>query len=641
MNDYYLSQLELHRAAAYYARHFPGEAAASIAIADHAVVNEFIVPYTNNLSRWISLGDPVNWLHNPTKDPEFTWGINRHWHMPDLGKAYLMNGNPQYVSAFIDHYRGWRKQNPVPAISSYEEAVFFQKLGPWRLLETGLRVQSWISAYKYMEGSLLLTEPFRAEFLQGLEEHAEFLTRYLGSTEINHAIMHMQGLFMIATFYHWHPRAPYWRQLAAERLELCLLHQVGSEGVQIELTTHYHNASIEMFGTPYLLARLSGHPFSAWFGDQLRKMVAFTEALIRPDHQSTGTGDSDWLGDGRQRLTLLGAILEDDELICRGTGSSESLWLFGVEKYERYMQLQAAYKPPTASRAFPQTGYYVMRDEQQYLFFDAAAMGGAHGHADALHLEWMWKQQLFFTDTGRYTYEEGEWRHYFKSTRAHNTITIDGEDQTPYVSTQQWGTPAAEAKTYRWESSRRYHFMDASHDGYTRLPDPVTHRRWVLLGVEVPLMLLVDWLEADAEHELEQRFHLHPEAAVELLTDDAGHPGVSIVYPGSTVKLAIQWTTAGLAEGRFAVSEHQGWVSGIYGSKTETPVLQGQAAFSGRAGILTVCLPEDSADHNEPLRLTACELDPARQRVELSYVFGAAAGTIVIDEAALEWREHS
>ncbi len=214
MNDYYLPQLELRRTAEYYARHFPGEAEASIAIADHAVVNEFIVPYTHDLSRWIPLGDPVDWLHNPSKDPEFTWGINRHWHMPDLGKAYLMNGNPQYVSAFINHYRGWRKQNPVPVVPSYEEAVFFQKLGPWRLLETGLRVQSWISAYKYMEDSSLLTEPFHAEFLQGLEEHAEFLTRYLGSTEINHAIMHMQGLFMIATFYHWHPRAPYWRQLA-------------------------------------------------------------------------------------------------------------------------------------------------------------------------------------------------------------------------------------------------------------------------------------------------------------------------------------------------------------------------------------------------------------------------------------------
>ncbi|MFD2880054.1 heparinase II/III family protein [Paenibacillus rhizoplanae] len=78
------------------------------------------------------------------------------------------------------------------------------------------------------------------------------------------------------------------------------------------------------------------------------------------------------------------------------------------------MQLQAESAPSATSVAFVQTGYYVMRDPQQYLFFDAAEMGGAHGHADALNLEWMWNGQLLFTDTGRYTYEEGEWRRYFK-----------------------------------------------------------------------------------------------------------------------------------------------------------------------------------------------------------------------------------
>ena len=123
-----------------------------------------------------------------------------------------------------------------------------------------------------------------------------------------------------------------------------------------------------------------------------------------------------------------------------------------------------------------------MRDKYQYLFFDAAAMGGAHGHADALNVEWMWKNQLFFTDTGRYTYEEGKWRRYFKSTRAHNTVTVDGLDQTPYLFTQQWGEPEAQATTLRWESNDSYHFIDASQDGYTHLPDPVTHRRWMLAG---------------------------------------------------------------------------------------------------------------------------------------------------------------
>ena len=36
-------------------------------------------------------------------------------------------------------------------------------------------------------------------------------------------------------------------------------------------------------------------------------------------------------------------------------------------------------------------------------------------------------------DPGRYTYAEGDpnWRHWFRGTAAHNTVTVDGRDQTP------------------------------------------------------------------------------------------------------------------------------------------------------------------------------------------------------------------
>ena len=38
-------------------------------------------------------------------------------------------------------------------------------------------------------------------------------------------------------------------------------------------------------------------------------------------------------------------------------------------------------------------------------------------------------------DPGRYSYAEGDpnWRHWFRGTAAHNTVTVDGADQTPYA----------------------------------------------------------------------------------------------------------------------------------------------------------------------------------------------------------------
>ncbi len=620
---YYLNANELEQAALAYQNHYPQQSAATIQIADQACHNLFMVPYTNDLTRWIPMGDPVDWLYNPSLDPEFIWGMNRHWHMLDLGKAYLMTGDEKYVATYIRHFRSWCVQNPPPEPPMpYEEAVFFQLPGPWRLLETGLRVQSWISAYAYMQRSELIDEKFTAELFVALEQHAGYLTSYLGQTEINHAMMHMQGLFMIGVFYSEHPRAPYWRQLATERLQLCQYDQIGPEGIQSELTTHYHDASIEMFGTPYLLGRLGGFPFPASYGQQLHRMTTFTLAMIRPDNQSTAIGDSEWVSNGRARVAMLGGILEDEHLLVRGEVSPDFLWMFGAEMFEKYKTLQQPELVDVEGIDFPQTGYYMLKSPGQHLFFDAAPMGGAHGHADALHFEWYWQRQLIFVDPGRYTYEEGYWRHYFKSTAAHNTVVIDGVDQTPYMSTQAWAEPAAACQTLRRQSHDHYELIDAAHDGYMRLDDPVGHRRWLVMGKQVPLLILVDWIDAHGEHEVHQRFQLHPDAVARVMTatdaadttgtaalvsaaevseEESTSPAVQLDYPQNELSARMYWTLTSSSEPELTEQHRQtlqivseeGWVSPIYGQKQPTSIIDAGIRIHSPIGIATIVIPDD------------------------------------------------
>ncbi|WP_341281164.1 alginate lyase family protein [Paenibacillus sp. FSL H8-0537] len=618
---YYLTRAELEQAAQRYGEYYPDHAAASILIADHACRNELMIPYTNDLTTWIQMGERVDWLYNPSRDPEFTWGVNRHWHMLDLGKAYLMTKDEKYVQAFKEHFRSWREQNPPPSPRPpYEAAVYFQLPGPWRLLETGLRVQSWISAYAYMQSSRLLDEDFFTGLQEALEQHADYLSTYLGDTNINHAIMHMQGLFMIGVFLAEHPKAPYWRQLAMERLQLCQYHQIGPEGIQTELTTHYHDGSIEMFGTPYLLGRLAGHPFPEAYGQQLHRMTSFTLAMIRPDNRSTAIGDSEWVSNGRARVAILGGILDDEELTMLGEVSPDFLWMLGAEAFQRLVERQEHGYSPVTGKDFPQTGYYIMKNVDQHLFFDAAPMGGAHGHADALNLEWYWRRQLIFADPGRYTYEEGEWRHYFKSTAAHNTVLIDGMDQTPYVSTQAWGEPLAECTTHRRESTAAYEFVDASHNGYLRLSNPLLHRRWLLMGKEVPLLLLVDWLDGEGGHQAEQRFHLHPDAAAVLIEAEP-FPGVQIDYSLSSIGVQMYWTADAAATATELKPEiviGQGWVSEIYGSKEETSIIAAKLITSGSAGLSTVVLPHDlDGAAEEPWLVKEFTIEQTEQQLSL------------------------
>ncbi len=60
---------------------------------------------------------------------------------------------------------------------------------------------------------------------------------------------------------------------------------------------------------------------------------------------------------------------------------------------------------------------------------------GGHGHYDQLSVEAAAAGRPLVVDPGRYTYDADDpagWRHWFKGTAAHNTVCVDGLDQTPY-----------------------------------------------------------------------------------------------------------------------------------------------------------------------------------------------------------------
>ncbi|OCT15628.1 hypothetical protein A8709_16320 [Paenibacillus pectinilyticus] len=600
---FYVTNAELQEAANVFEFHYPTRVAEVLEKADQCCVGKFSLPYTMAAGEWIDHGLRPDWLYNPTDDLEYTWILNRHWHLRDFGIAYLLTGDERYVAAFKRHIVSWIEQNPLPTSLTYEQLVYFQRPGPWRLLEVGLRVQSWVWGYMMMSHSPSMDSIFVEMWQDSLAKQATFLSRFLGETSINHATMHMQGLYMVGTFLAEHADAPYWRQLAQERLMLCLHDQIRADGIQNELTPHYHTASLDMFGTPYWLAKQTGRPFPGSYLEKLKSMVAFSMATIRPDGKSVALSDSDSGTHVRAKVGLIGAICDEVAIAQQGEISEELLWMMGGERFVSWMKrMEGAQTSEQATTVtFPESGYFVMRDVQQYLFFDAAPMGGAHGHADALHFEWMFQDRLIFGDSGRYTYQEGEWRRYFKSTSAHNTVTIDGLDQTPYVSTQQWGVPEAEVTLHRWESCEAYDFIDASHNGYTHLKDSITHRRWVLMGKKQSFLLIVDWMEGVGTHHLEQTFHLSGDAQTEIQQSRNGSALEALIAfdeeEDKVSGMRMYWVGTVGANPQLVMKE--GWRSDDYGMKEGIPVLSCHQLFTDQTVITTLCLPQGKANDSE------------------------------------------
>ena len=80
---------------------------------------------------------------------------------------------------------------------------------------------------------------------------------------------------------------------------------------------------------------------------------------------------------------------------------------------------------------FADTGYAVLRTPRVWLAFDCGPPSPpylpAHAHADALSFQLWVDGRAVVVDPGTFTYEPGAERDWFRGTRAHSTVAVDGD----------------------------------------------------------------------------------------------------------------------------------------------------------------------------------------------------------------------
>ena len=137
----------------------------------------------------------------------------------------------------------------------------------------------------------------------------------------------------------------------------------------------------------------------------------------------------------------------------------------------------------------------------------------AHGHADALAVTLSLDGQEVIGDPGAASYYgHPEWRQVHRGTRVHPTVTVDGENQSVSGGPFLW-TGHARVRVHAVDLERG--IFDAEHDGYRRLPSPVTHRRWVSAPPRRGTILVLDELSGSGEHQMRVSWPLHPSLGIE------------------------------------------------------------------------------------------------------------------------------
>ena len=169
-----------------------------------------------------------------------------------------------------------------------------------------------------------------------------------------------------------------------------------------------------------------------------------------------------------------------------GALDDKTRWLLGAEADTLFQAQSAATTRLPIRQAFPEGGYYILgcdfeTENEIRLIADAGPVGylsiAAHGHADALAFTLSVGGMEFLIDPGTYAYHtQSRWRWYFRGTIAHNTVCVDGKDQSQSGGNFMW-MKKARAGCSLWSSTAESDVFAGWHDGYTRLADPVTHRR--------------------------------------------------------------------------------------------------------------------------------------------------------------------
>ena len=558
----------------------------------------------------LSFGNPIDWHFEPISgkriplvhwskldyldagvagDKKIIWELNRHQYFVTLGQAYLCTGDERYATAFATHLDAWMEANPPKLGINWASS-----------LEVAFRSMSWLWAfYLFKSSAALSTETFQRawKFLYLGARHLEsYLSTYFSPN--THLTGEALGLFFLGTLLPEFKEAKRWRDLGNQILIDQLPMHVRSDGVYFEQSSYYHRYTTDFYLHFLLLSRANKFTLPPQVEHALVRLLDHLMYITRPDGTTPLFGDDDG-----GRLAMLdirpandfrgtlgaGSVVFDrgDYKFVAGDAAEELLWLTGREGLNRF-DAMVEMQPLETSAAFHEGGYFVMRDgwtsNSNYLLFDCGPHGSlscGHAHADALSFDLAARGRTILVDPGTYVYTGSkEMRDWFRSSAAHNTLTIDGQSSSVPGGTFSW-KHVAQVTPLQWISRRQFDFVSGKHDGYERLPGPATHIREILF-LKSKYWIIRDRITTTGSHQYDLSFHFmtdaNPSVDVEtrVMHECAGNlPGLDVFVFGAGGK----WRP------------EDGWISTNYRKRSVAPVCTFTVEAEGTQEFITFMIP--------------------------------------------------
>ncbi|MEV6395248.1 alginate lyase family protein [Streptomyces sp. NPDC051907] len=550
-------------------------------------------PKTGRRAPWGYAFDVPYRDEDASGDVKQIWELSRHQYLTVLAAAYAITGDDRYAERVAEHLRLWWAANaPLRGVHWISG------------IELGIRLLSWVWIRRLLDGwhgaaGLFEDNPVA---LNQIWHHQRWLAAFpsRGSSANNHIIAEAAGQFAAACAFGWFPSSARWRADALRSLERHLRGNTFASGLNRELATEYHGLVLELALAAVAEADAAGVPVPASIRLVLLRMTdalaAVVDSRLRPPRQGDADDGHGLVVDGAGADRWASLLATGDAVFGRLAWWPEApcadvrtpLLAALIQPYAKRETVPAVSRPASRPAHFADAGMTILRGQGETGEIWCRCDGGPHGflsiaahaHADALSVEVRHDGVDVLADPGTFCYHgQPEWRQYFRSTLGHNTLQLDGGDQSvsggPFLWTRHARTrvlvadpsDASGRGTARW---------CAEHDGY----QPSVHRRRVELTAADKELRVVDEVRGP-RRAVRLAFHLGPAIAADLV--------------GSRARLA--WTVDGedrSAEldlpGQLSWQAHRGesdpplgWYSAGFGRKEPATTLVGTGFADGAA----------------------------------------------------------
>jgi hypothetical protein len=348
------------------------------------------------LGRGLPLAE-VDWTGEPVSQ---LWTYHLHYFEP-LSTLHVMAREGEGAAA----------PRIVTLVEGWLNATEAGRGAGWDSYPTSVRIVQWLKVLA-MDGAggRLLPEGLRHAMLRSLQRQALHLARNLEwDLAANHLLKNLCALVWAGLLLDAPGpalRGETWLRRLAREVE----RQVLPDGMHEERSPAYHQLVLHDLLEVRLLRVALGDPGAVKMDGILVSMLHAMERMTRPDGSFLLFGDSaNGSAPPLARIWRLAAPLAHP-----GKGGEDGVW------------------------ALPDAGFYGYTGPHHRLVVDCGPIGPrhqpAHGHCDALSFELDIDGVPVVVDSGVHGYAGDPFREYSRSTRAHNTVMVDGKEQS-----EVWG----------------------------------------------------------------------------------------------------------------------------------------------------------------------------------------------------------